>query len=213
MKKQKEYRKHRLPQTKLRALAKVALLNMNRDIAALGARGITANDATVLQQKIEAWDNFPTDDELKGMCMDAVLQKTKANEALMHDLKMIKNMAWVHFKGKGYFHCFHFERLHNRSQEDFWRYAKSVRRVAINFQSQLADEGLTPAKLNDLQAKITDVEAKIEEVDAADTNRIIASVERTDLANDLWATVDRINKIGRSVFGDADEARANDYLS
>ena len=212
MKKTTATRKYKMTDARLSQFANKAMRHITRDLAELSTHGVTANDALVIDNLKQMFDNFPTDNELKGAWMNAVNIKNEAAQAVKKHLRRIKNRAYLHFKGEGYYHCYGFERLNGCSDNKLRRVAKSVWRMATLHLSLLANEGLTPTDLADLLATIEDFETKLDAMAAAEEDRSLSVYQRSENGNKLWAAVQRIQKIGRSVFEDEDEARANDYL-
>jgi hypothetical protein len=196
----------------LRQFADQLKINVTRDAADFTPRGITATTLTNLQTLINGFDGITTDEELLGRVTTATERKETARETLIKQLRAIRGIADVAYNGKGMYKSFGFEDMTKASDEDLYRMAGRVHRVATEELEELTPHGLTAAMLTDLKAAATDFDEKIDKQVAAMNNRDIAKQERIAAGNNLFTEVSRIVKVGKAIYQDTDAARFNDYI-
>ena len=187
--------------------------SLNRDIADLGYRNITAAVLASFANRIDAFRETDTDVEWQGAISDIVGKKNQKRAELHIKIGTIRNMAQnVYGTAKGIYSSFGFDNLDRLDDNNYVRAAKRVYRMATAKLSDLSAEGLTAAQLTDLQADIVDFDNKIDEVDAKEEERDLATQTRITTANELYRTAKKLSGIGKTHYLSRDEAKYNDYV-
>lgn len=196
----------------LKQKADALVTSINRDMANFATRNITKDKLTAFSQLIEEFDATSTDEELLGMVKIATEQKDATVAALQPLLRTIRNMAELAFEGKGKFHLFGFNAITNLSDNDLYRFAKRVHRMATRLLPELATQGLTQELLNSLENLHKQLDIRLDSCAEAIENRDIETQDRITKGNALYAELIKLASVGKSLFEDTDEARFNDYV-
>lgn len=186
--------------------------SINRDLDRFATRNITKDKLTAFSQLIEAFDATSTDEELLGMAKIATEQKDATVAALQPLLRTIRNMAELAFEGKGKFHLFGFNAITNLSDNDLYRFAKRVHRMASHLLPELGAQGLTQDLLDSLQSQYKELDIRLDKCAEAIEIRDIETQDRIAKGNALYAELMKLASVGKSLFEDTDEARYNDYV-
>jgi uncharacterized protein YgfB (UPF0149 family) len=103
-------------------------------------------------------------------------------------------------------------KINYEDQKKFLTTASHVHEVATAYLAELADYGLTQAKLDSLAADIDDFAAELNKVAELKSQRLAKTEERIAKGNELFALVSRYCTLGKIIWQDKDYARYNDYL-
>ena len=72
--------------------------------------------------------------------------------------------------------------------------------------------GLTNVHIKELKALATDFDDAMEAQSDAIADREIGTMERTSIANEIYAEISRICDTGKGIWKDVNEAKYNDYI-
>ncbi len=188
------------------------IINIQRDAADFATRGTTAATVSALQDMRDDFDNYPTDPELQGREVDATLKKVSAQRDLTLQIKVVRDIAYDQYKGKGLYSCFGFKNMDNATDASLHRLAKRTVRVGTTLLPDLTDNGLTPDVLKTVAELDKTFDAALDAQEAAIETRDIATQARVRKGNDLYREFSRLCAIGKSLYASTDEAKYNDYV-
>jgi hypothetical protein len=185
---------------------------MLRDIAFFVERNITEVQLAAFNNLISLFDETDTDQEHQGLVTEATEIKNKIAENIRKAIRPIRNMAEIEYGTKGRYCTFKFTNMNDMPDADLYRLARRVARVGNKLFDELAQHGLTVAQLTALAQFAKQFDGAIENMEDAAENRDMATQNRINKGNALWAEMSRLASIGRSLFEDENEAKYNDYL-
>ncbi len=90
--------------------------------------------------------------------------------------------------------------------------ARRVHRVAETMLPQLESEGLTPELLTELNSRLTTYEQALSKQEDAIADRDIATENRVEKANEIYALLVKYCNTGKQIWEDTNQAKYNDYI-
>jgi hypothetical protein len=121
-------------------------------------------------------------------------------------------MAELKFGNSGEYRIFEFKDMAKLSDSDLNKLAKRVVRIGTTYLAQLASEGLTQAMLTALTALSNSFDDAQDAQEVAIENRNLATQDRVEKGNTLYAEVARLCSIGRTLYAETNPAKYNDYI-
>lgn len=186
---------------------------VQRDAASFATRGVTAATVTTFSGTITSFDNVPTDEELLGPVIVATENKDIIAENLRVGVRTVRTMAENKYGANAaLYRTFGFDGLSEVSDEQLYRVAKRVSRVATAQLAGLASEGLTAAFITNLTGMATSFDTAIDVQEDAINARDLKTQERIDKGNLVYKEMVRLCNIGKDLFSTTDEAKYNDYV-
>lgn len=185
---------------------------VSRDNKEFAKRNITNGTLTDFQTKIDAFDDFPTDEELQGVVVDATANKDALAQNIRVQARTIRNMAELQYHKTGSYKTFGFEGMDEMSDANLYRLAKRVVRVGTKLLPVLSKQGLTQEILDTLAQIAVDFDKAMDTQESEIENRDLQTQERIRLGNDLYAVLVQLASIGKSLYQDTDAAKYNDYV-
>ncbi|WP_153795884.1 hypothetical protein [Foetidibacter luteolus] len=205
-------RQYRMPDADLKQLADALVASINRDITYFTTRRITPAQVQEIKEQIQNFDATTTDEEYLGLHMEATEQKDAVAGNLRKALRTIRNMAEVAYNGKGKYFVFGFEGMVHMNDYHLYRLARRVVRVGARLQDDLRLQGLMDNQLPAIAALATQLDEAIEHIGDISEQRQFETLDRVTKGNALWAEMNRLASIGRSLFEDTNPALHNDYV-
>ena len=206
-------RDYHISDSQLALFADSLVTFMTRDSAEFAARGVDAAAITALGAKEDEFEAFPSDEDYKGLMIIATQAKDAAREVLEVAIRNVSDRALLKWgASSGQYRRFDVKNLSNRKDKDLHFVARNVGRIGEDYLSDLADEGLTQAMLDDLDAKTEDYEDKLRAVLDAIANRDEKTEGRVALGNQLYALVSKYCETGKVIWKETSEAKYNDYV-
>lgn len=206
-------RNNNLSDAELALYAKALESFMTRDAAEFAARGIDAADIAALAAKREAFEAFPTDAEYRGLRTVAREDKSVARKALLAAVRNISDRALLKWGADSVrYNSFDVKGVMNFQDIDLLFASRRTARLAAAYLSDLADEGLTQAMIDDLTALADDFEEKIHLVKDAATDRFLETRQRITAANELSSLIGKYCEAGKMIWKNVSEAKYNDYV-
>ena len=212
MAKQTDARIYIMSDGSLKQMTDTLALNITRDLADFATRNVTIVQVATLQALIETFDNFPTDEELLGPVTVAKEYKDAMAEDIRKAIRPIRNIAEIAYDSRGKYTTFGFKDLAKLTDNDLYRAARRVARVAAKLFTDLQPQGLQQSQLDALTTSTTQFDAAIDNAGDAVENRALATQQRIAKGNALWAEMIRLASVGKSLYEDTDEAKYNDYV-
>ena len=197
----------------LKQLADELVLSIERDIAEFTDRGFNAIKKTALLNAIDAFENFPTDEQLLGVKMSTTQTKDAARVSLETQMRTVFMAAKNTFGEKtGTFREFGDVNLSQQTDSDLVRSAKAMIATATKYAADLAGEGITAAKIALMTTTRGELDKAIDDQNKAIKNRDNATETRIILANDLYDLVVKYADTGKDIWITKSEAKYNDYV-
>jgi len=212
-KKEEVTRSYTFSDAALMQLTDEVVSNSNRDIAELEPEGVTPTRLTALEGLNDTFRDLPDDVEWAGMVSEKTEEKDAALLVCEAGVRNIRRMASNIFgEHSAKYRRFGFTGINDlREVERIKAYFRVWRRASAHV-ADLASEGLTPVVLADFRNAC---EAADDAYDAlADTinDRDVATEERIELGNRIYAEVVKICNTGKTYWFDKVEAKYNDYV-
>ncbi len=204
----------RMSYADLMQLGDKAVLLITRDAVPLLTYGVTPAVKTFISTNTQALKDFPTDEELEGTVTDATQIKDASADALKVGIRSIMVRVKKGFgESSGKFRKFGTAGMDNMTDNDLLKCGKRVVRMATLFQPALAvPTGLTVAMITALNTKVTDFDNNIDVQDTAVRDRDIATEDRIELGNTLYAKIVEVFDAGKDYWETLDESKYNDYV-
>lgn len=187
-------------------------MNLNRDILEIGVRGVTPATITDLQAKNATFVACPMDSELLGDVMIATEAKDLLADQLRSSIRNIRNMAEIKFKNTGKYASFGFKDMSKMADRELMLLGRKVARLGTKFLDELASEGLTEAMITALTELCIDFDDSLEVQVGAIEARDLATQDRIEKGNIVYAEVVRLTSIGQTIYYDTNPAKYNDYI-
>jgi hypothetical protein len=211
--KQTPVREYNFSDAELKGISDGVLSAVQRDKAELAVRGITTEKINLVQAKINAFADMPSDVELVGDVSGDTGDKEKIAEVLRVQIRSVRSMAQNVFeKNPASFRSFGFDGMSMMTDEKLYFLGKRVLRKAKEFQADLSAEGLTEAMLEDIGVAISDLEKALIAIDRTGNSREIQTQARVNAGNDLYHDITKICTTAKDIWASRDEARYNDYV-
>lgn len=212
-KKQMAVRDYGFSDGELKQYADEIISSIKRDIVEFSERGVTATRLNALQQKLANFDELPTDEILEGIKIDATQDKDAARSNAEIAARTILVMAENTFGTEsGKYKQFGDAALSRQSDNQLYRTLKTIKTSADKFLLDLTEEGLTQAIVDTL-AKLTALFDKtIDDQNTAIKSRDIATEERIEAGNALYADLVKVCNTGKDIWYNKNEAKYNDYV-
>jgi len=203
----------RMSYSELSRRADTCVSLMTRDAVEMAKYGITEVTKTEIQNMRIAWDNLPSDTELKGDVGTAVEERDVVEDQVKVAVREIMLRAKLGFGlNSAKYRKFGTKGLNKMGADALNRCAERVVSVATLSLGELANQGLTQAMIDELNGFNNNFEAKIREKNAADKARDGATEERIKLGNALYKKVFDVFDVGKNYWVTRSEAKYNDYI-
>jgi len=186
---------------------------IERDLAELATYGIVNADKVWIADTTEAFKDYPTDEELEGEVSEKTEVKDAAADVVKVDVRSIMVRAKNGFGEKAAkYRKFGSKGMDEHDDNDLHRLGSRVVRVATGYLGELAEEGLTQAIIDALEAKNLVFDNAIDAKDEAVRTRDISTEDRIVLGNSLYGKIVKVFNAGKDYWVNKDEAKYNDYV-
>jgi len=186
---------------------------MDRDATELADYGVDATYRTDLAAKTQALKEHPTDEELQGTVSEATEIKNAASDTLKVSIRGVMVRVKQVFKvGSAKYKQFGTKGLDDMTVNELVRCGRRVSRMATKYLTELAPKGVTATMITDLDTLIGAMDDAIDDLDTANRDRNVATQERVDMANDLYANIVELFDFGKDHWYTRSEAKYNDYI-
>lgn len=213
MKKDQVQRDFVIADSVLKQKADELIALINRDLAEFTDRGYNAAKKTEFEEARNAVENFPSDEQFESVKMNLTAEKDAARNALEKTMRSIFNMAENVFGQMGArYREFGNAAISQQGDAELVRVAKTMAVTATKYLTELADEGLTEAKITTLTSQREALDIAIDAQAKGVSDRDLATEDRIEALNRLYRLVTKYAGIGQDVFYETDEAKYNDYI-
>jgi hypothetical protein len=198
---------------KLSQLADENLDLIDRDIVEFTDKGFTPARRDEYVDAINKHKNFPTDQQMEGAKKTTTADKDAARSVVETHMRGILFAAKIVFKeNTGTFREFGETNLTDQTDSDLSRLANAMVEVATTYQPQLAVEGITLAKITELDTVQITFDRAIDLQKKAIHARDNSTENRAKTANALYDLLVKYADTGKLIWSDVSEAKYNDYI-
>ncbi len=212
-KKREIVRYYRFTDAKLIQVADGVILLIERDSEQMNDRGVDdERKAALIELRNEFSDTLPDEYYLgqQGIMTEA---KEAARARLITLLRSVFAAAenvygarTVQYKQMGD------ARLTKLSDDALVRNARHTAQMALQRLDDLGSEGVTEAKIAEITALNQAFDQAVDNLKTAERDREIASQERVEKGNALYAEMVKICNTGKDIWYETNEAKYNDYI-
>lgn len=197
----------------LKQIADNMLTLIDRDIVEFTDMGFTPAKRSDFIQKTNDFANFPSDEQLEGIKMSTTETKTLTRTALEKIMRTILLIAKLVFKeGSGKYKEFGNGDLTRQTDEELVRNANIMLVSANKYLNDLMNDGLSVAKIQQLDIAKKDFDIAIDEQRKAISERDTSTEARIETGNSLYELVSKYAEIGKDIWYDTNESKYNDYV-
>jgi hypothetical protein len=213
MKKEIVTRNYTFSDATLKQKADGLLLLLDRDFVEFSDRGFNLVKRTAFVTKLAYFEDCPADEQLEGIKITATEDKNAARAVVEKMMRTIFLMARNAFSDKqGRYKEFGNADISQESDEELVRSAKILIITATKYLANLADEGLTAAKITALADAKSVLDSAIDVQREAINTRDISTEERIEAANEVYEILSKYSEIGRDIWVDTNQAKYKDYV-
>jgi hypothetical protein len=197
----------------LMQLTDKVVINGTRDAAELVPQGVTATRLADLATDNDAFRDMEDDVEWAGLVSEKTEEKNAAMLVCEAGTRNIRRMASnVYGERSAAYRRFGFTGINDLRESERIKAFYRVWRRADAAAADLAPEGLTPTVLSDFRTACEAADDAYDALEDTINDRDIATQERIELGNKIYAEVSKICNTGKTYWFDKDEAKYNDYV-
>lgn len=186
---------------------------LNRDVFDLAEFGIEPSHISDFEADIATFQDNDADEELQGIQAEATeVKDAKAEEVKTAIRKIMVRVQDVHPENTARYRRFKTKGLSEMEDAYLLATGIGVAKKATKLIAEYASAGLTAAIIANLTAANNDFEAALEAKEEAVNDRDVATEDRIELGNALYAKMIRFTNFGKQLWVDKDEAKYNDYV-
>ncbi|MEY4925978.1 MAG: hypothetical protein RI894_414 [Bacteroidota bacterium] len=194
-------------------LSRRILAFLQRDLLFFQSYGYTPITVSSYKLRIDNFSNMPTDLELLGDQEGATSDKTILRNMLLNKLRNMRERVKLIFEeGSGRYNKFGFAGLSSISDNDLVQAALRAVRCGHQYQVMFANVGIDIAYLDDVRSVADDYQDTLLTQVTTMSDRDIATEDRREAGNVLYAEVVKHAEIGKTIWSNIDEAKYNDYV-
>lgn len=212
-KKKETSRNYRFSDAYLKQLSDNMLALIDRDIVEFNDMGFSPAKKSDFAQKIIDFANYPSDEQLEGIKIDCTENKNTARKDLEKIMRMVLLIAKLVFKeGSGKYKEFGNADLSRQTDEELVRNANIMVASANKYLNDLSNDGLSPAKIQQLDLAKKQFDDAIDAQRKAISERDTSTEARVEAGNSLYELLVKYAEIGKNIWYESNEAKYNDYV-
>ena len=186
---------------------------MQRDAAEFLLYGITATNISDFNAKIEAFYNYPQDQEYEAGVKRTTKIKNELANALRIELRAYNTRAkLIYDADSGTYNLFYKKDMSKLNDRDLFLFAELVKESSEEHLTELAKAGLTQAMIDELAALNTSFYDAMFAQSQSIANRDNAANERVKMSNELYDLLIKYCEVGKNIWYEVNEAKYNDYV-
>jgi len=213
MKKPIVTRNYNFPDAVLKQKADAFVYLMERDQEEFVERGLDSDAKDAFANAIHIVSKQSSDETLEASKMIFTENKNAARSTLEKSMRTIFNMADNKFGVKSaQYRAFGKANISKQSDAEIVRTCKVMLLAARENLAELASEGLTQNKIDLLSNQRIALDDAIDKVAKGVYIRDVATENRVEKLNALYALVIKYAGIGQDIFYEINEAKYNDYV-
>ncbi len=212
-KKEEAVRAYNFADASLMQLADEVVSNGTRDSAELTPQGVTAARLGDLAALNDTFRDMEDDEEWAGLVSEKAEDKDAALAVCEAGTRNIRRMVSNVFgEQSAKYRRFGFTGINDLKDADRIKAYFRVWRRASDLTTELAPEGLTATVLADFRTACETADDAYDALVDTINDRDIATEERIELGNEIYAEVVKICNTGKTYWFDKEEAKYNDYV-
>jgi hypothetical protein len=212
-KKEEAVRAYNFADASLMQLADEVVSNGTRDSAELTPQGVTAARLGDLAALNDTFRDMEDDEEWAGLVSEKTEDKDAALAVCEAGTRNIRRMVSNVFgEQSAKYRRFGFTGINDLKDMDRIKAYFRVWRRASDLTTDLAPEGLTATVLADFRTACETADDAYDALVDTINDRDIATEERIELGNEIYAEVVKICNTGKTYWFDKEEAKYNDYV-
>lgn len=186
---------------------------VRRDLSELAEQGITAADLSELEERQQAFADFPGDKELQAQIQEAGEKKDSARLVLEKCIHVAATHARRRFRtDSAILQLMDAQGLSQLLEAEFIAAARRIYHTAEEHASALAERGYTQEDLQQYKQAIEGYSAAISARDATLSARPAGTRSRLALGNDLYALCSFICNTAKRAYVRSNYAKYADYI-
>lgn len=184
-----------------------------RDAAELAGYGVDAAAKQFIEDKTQELKDFPTDEEYEG----AVSVATETKDGTADEVKVAIRSIMVRAKNgftekSGKYRRFGTKGMDELTDKELITRGKRVVRIGTIYLAELASKGLTALIITGLNTLVLRFDDELDAQDDAIRVRDIATEDRLELGNVLYAKIVEVFGFGKDYWVTRNESKYNDYV-
>ena len=213
MKKPIVTRNYKLTDALLKQKADEMAVLLERDVIEFTERGYDSDAKDAFASAIQIVDDQSSDETLESSKMISTSGKNVARSVLEKSMRTIFNMAANKFGTKSaQYRAFGDAEISRQSDAEIVRTCKVMETAARANLVELTSEGLSQEKIDKLNSNRITLDDSIDAVAKGVSDRDIATENRVEALNALYALVMKYAGTGQDIFYEENEAKYNDYV-
>ena len=186
---------------------------LDRDSVEFAERGYDAAAKTNFEAARDTVSNFPSDETFDAQKIQLTATKDAARSALEKSMRTVFNMAANKFeKNPAKYRSFGDAEISRKPDAELVRLYKVMVTAANENLSDLASEGLTQNKIDNITTQGIALDVAIDALAKGISDRDMATENRVENLNYLYSLVSKYAGIGQDIFYEDNEAKYNDYV-
>lgn len=197
----------------LKQVADNLLQLLDRDNVQFVDRGFSPAKRTAIVNLLNAFVACPDEEAMLGARMKTTELKDIARDVLETQLRSLFLDAKKQFgENSGEYRAFGNADISQQTDDEIVRTAKLASIAATTYLTQLANQGVTTAKITLLNTNRTVFDNAIDTQQNAISNKDIAAENRIRAANALYAEIVNWSDTGKDIWYTISESKYNDYV-
>jgi hypothetical protein len=206
-------RKYTFSDAKLKKTADNLLSLIDRDMALFSVHNFSPAQRAEFANMITEFDAVMPDEIMEGKKMTKTELKVAARNILIRKLKTAALMC-KHIFGQysNKYNSFGDTDYSKQNDEALYKNAKAAIRFSTIFLDNLAEEGMTVQRIQEMETANSNFNAAVNEQAKAEMRRELATSERVEIGNKLYQLIIKYSNTGKDIWYAENEAYYNDYL-
>lgn len=190
------------------------LLNLiRRDAVEFADVGFTPARELEYKAYLDEFFNYEGDERLEGNKIIATNAKNEARAILETKMRHIFGIARLVFgENSGEFKRFGESNLSRQTDSDLVRTANYVISSGTDYLSELAIEGITTAKIQEVKDAKDNLDEALDKQNKAISDRDLLTHGRITAGNKIYALISKYAEQGKLIWREVNQAKYNDYV-
>lgn len=186
---------------------------LNRDLADLTARGVTAVRLAAFGSQRDSFVAIPSDETMLAKITIAKDARDAAAQPLRIAIREVQGMAANTFgSGSAQHKTFVPQTLSDLDAEGLYMLAPTIVSQGTAFMAQMSVKGLTAAMLTNITTLANNLKPKIKELNDAQGNQLLTTQSRHSAANDLYKEMGSLCETAIVYYQDRNPLKASEYV-
>lgn len=206
-------RNYNFSDANLKQLGDTLLSNIRRDAVEFAEMGFTPARELEYITYLEEFSNYDGDERLEGSKIIATNAKNECRAALETKMRHILGIARIVFgENSGEFKRFGDSHISRQTDSDLIRTANFVISSATDYLTKLSEEGITPAKIQEVKDLKEEFDEALDKQNKAISERDLVTHGRIMAGNKIYALITKYAEQGKLIWRETHQAKYNDYV-